>query len=339
MAVPAYFDAHCDTLSRLTHHKTPLFDNDYHISLKKASVFPHYAQVFAIFNDAGAAMRRTCRTETEFTVRLRTGDFSLDLDGAYAGYRAQLACLDDALAREENRLILCGNAREIERAWAQGYAAAVLAVEGAEQLARTTLEEVYRAGVRIVTLTWNYPNALGGSCIAGGGLTDAGREFVKKANALGVLIDLSHGSDALFWDVLKISKRPVLASHSNSRAVFPHRRNLTDEQFSALVRTGGAAGINLYADFLSSGSCTLSDVLRHIEHFCALGGEDHITLGTDFDGCSRLPEEIDGIADMTRLADALAAEGYTDLQIEKIFYQNLLRVFREATSDTEGGIV
>ena len=340
MAIPVYyFDAHCDTLSRLTRSGASILDNNFHISLKKASVFPHYAQVFAIFNDAGAAMRRACSTQDEFTERLRAGDFALDLDSAYAGFQAQLACFRDALAQEENRLCLCTNAEDIERAWAQGRTAAVLAVEGAEQLARTTLDEAYHAGVRIVTLTWNYPNMLGGSCVCGGGLTDAGRDFVRQANRLGMLLDLSHGSEALFWDVLEVSEKPVLASHSNSRAVFPHRRNLSDEQFCALSQAGGAAGINLYADFLSTGACGICDAVSHIEHFFALGGEDHVTLGTDFDGCESLPVGIDSIADMTKLADALAQAGYTDMQIEKIYYKNLLRVFRGAASNTEGGIL
>lgn len=340
MAVPAYyFDAHCDTLSRLTRSGASMRDNDFHISLKKASVFPHYAQVFAIFNDAGAKMRRTCGTQEEFAERLRAGDFTLDLDGAYAGFQAQLACFRAALAQEENQLCLCKSAEDIERAWAQGKNAAVLAVEGAEQLARTTLDEAYRAGVRIVTLTWNYPNMLGGSCISGGGLTQAGRDFVRQANRLGMLLDLSHGSEALFWDVLEASEKPIFASHSNSGAVFSHRRNLSDEQFCALVRTGGTAGINLYAEFISQGVCKISDVLSHIEHFFALGGEDHVTLGTDFDGCADLPEGIDSIADMTRLADALAQAGYSDTQIEKIYYKNLLRLLRGAASKQEGGIL
>ena len=337
MAVSAYFDAHCDTLSRLTRSGASLAGNDYHISLKKASVFPHYAQVFAIFNDAGAAMRRTCRTEDAFLERVRAGEFPLDLDGAYAGYQAQLACMRAALAQEENRLSLCTDADAVEQAWQQGRTAVVLAVEGAEQLAATTLYDAYRAGVRIVTLTWNYPNALGGSYISGGGLTQKGREFIREANRLGILLDLSHGSDALFWDALEASERPVFASHSYSRAVFPHRRNLSDAQFCALVRTGGTAGINLYAEFLTQGACKICDVLAHIEHFFSLGGEDHVTLGTDFDGCSSLPEGIDSIADMTKLADALAGAGYTDMQIEKIFYKNLLRLLREAGSDTKGG--
>ena len=330
-----YFDAHCDTLSRLTHTGASIQDNDFHISLNKASVFAHYAQVFAIFNDAGASFMKTRGTPMEFSTRLRAGEDVLDYDGAYKGYLAQRDTLRALLAQEENRLALCLSADDMERAWAEGKRAAILAVEGAEQLEKTTLADAYADGVRLVTLTWNYPNSLGGSCLFGGGLTEKGRAFVHEANRLGVAIDLSHGAEQLFWDTLEESRRPILASHSNARTVCGHCRNLTDEQFMALVKAGGTAGINLYAEFLSKGKCTLSDVLAHIEHFFSLGGEDSVTLGTDFDGCDRVPEEIASVADMPKLADALASHGYTDEQIEKIFYKNLLRVFREATAKVE----
>ncbi len=307
-----YFDAHCDTLSRLTHTGASIRDNDFHISLQKAAVFPHFAQVFAVFNDSGRGP-----------------------DAAQAGYAAQLARMDALLLAPENNLSLCLSSDDVERAWEENKTAAILAVEGAEQIPDYDLASACARGVRLVTLTWNHENALGGSCVSGGGLTERGRTFVREANRLGVALDLSHGSEALFWDVLAESRRPILASHSNSRAICEHRRNLTDEQFAALAKAGGTAGINLYAEFLSAGRCTLADVLAHIERFFSLGGEDHVTLGTDFDGCDRLPEEIASVADMPRLADALAAHGYTDEQIEKIFYKNLLRVFREATAKVE----
>jgi len=312
MKVNAYFDAHCDTLLRTTRCDGSLYRNDFHISLEKSAKFAHFAQVFAIFNNAGRELAA--------------------LPVACAGYREQLAKFRREMDAHADHIVQARNADELEAAWAAGKSAAILAVEGAEQLSETTLDDAYAEGVRLVTLTWNHANALGGSCVSGGGLTDFGRAFVRRANELGVLIDLSHASDELFWDTLEASRDPIIASHSNSREIHPHRRNLDDGQFMALIQCGGTAGINMYADFLSEGKCEITDVLRHIDHFFTLGGEDNVTLGTDFDGCDRLPEGINSVADMTALADALARLGYTNEQIEKIFYKNLLRVFREVTS-------
>ena len=312
LTVTRYFDAHCDTLSRIAYTCAKLSDNVFHISLKKAAAFSHYAQVFAIFNDSGRG-----------------------LDRAQEGYKAQLDAMDALAADPANRLALCLSADDVERAWARGESAAILAVEGAEQIPDYDLSAAYARGVRLVTLTWNHANALGGSCAEGAGLTEKGRAFVREANRLGVALDLSHGSEALFWDTLEQSRRPILTSHSNAKAICMHRRNLTDAQFSALVKAGGCTGINLYAEFLTTGECTLKDVLAHIEHFFSLGGEDSVTLGTDFDGCDRLPKEIRSVADMPRLAEALSKLGYSETQIEKIFYKNLLRVLREATAKVE----
>ena len=126
-----------------------------------------------------------------------------------------------------------------------------------------------------MTLTWNFQNALAGSCVTGEGLSGQGREFVREAQRLGILLDVSHLSDRAFWDLCEISEKPVVASHSNSRAVCANRRNLTDEQFLALCRLGGTAGINLYGAFLTDGAPTLDDVYRHVDRFLSLGGEGH----------------------------------------------------------------
>ena len=332
MAFSAYFDAHCDTLLRLAKDGGGLFANDYHVSLEKTSSFPRWAQVFALFSDGCPRLENDCHTYEQFLEAVYYGQYAIEFERCRACCELELAALRRELAKEENNLTLCLCAEDIERAWSQGRRAAVLSAEGHEQIALMGLDRAYAEGVRIVTLTWNYGNALGGSCITEDGLTPQGRQFVKDANEKGVLLDLSHGSDALFYDVLSLTSAPVLASHSNSRAVCPHRRNLTDEQFLMLVKNGGAAGINLYSEFVGGKKCDISSLIKHIDHFFSLGGEDHVALGTDFDGCESLPEGIASVADMPRLAEALSEAGYSDEQIDKIFYKNLLRVFREAVS-------
>lgn len=272
----------------------------------------------------------SCRSEEEFITRVKAGEVK-ESPAITAEYHRLLSVFRREIAANAHRIVHCRSAAEIEAAHRAGKLAAVLAVEGAEQLYDIPLREAYADGVRIVTLTWNYENSLGGSCITGGGLSKKGRDFVWEANRLGILLDVSHGSDALFWDVAEQSTKPFIASHSNARAVHAHRRNLTDEQFQAICRAGGVAGINLFADFLTDGSCTISHVVRHIEHFLSLGGAKHIALGGDLDGCGRLPAGIRGVQDIYRIGEELARLGYSDHLIHDLFYNNLHRVFRAVT--------
>ena len=135
---------------------------------------------------------------------------------------------------------------------------------------------------------------------------------------------MSHLSDAGFWDVCVETEAPFAASHSNSRTVCPHCRNLTDLQFSELIRRGGLVGLNLYNNFLRDDGqrATLTDAVRHIEHFCALGGQDILAIGADFDGCEALPEGFSTVADITRLAEELRRLGYPQSTIDGLFYAN-----------------
>jgi membrane dipeptidase len=148
---------------------------------------------------------------------------------------------------------------------------------------------------------------------------------------LGVVVDLSHASERAFWDTAEITKRPIIAGHSNSKTVCPHKRNLTDEQFKALVRLGGVAGINLCPDFLNpSKSAKVADILRHIEHFMGLGGERAVCLGGDLDGIDETPEGIGGIEDYGVLYEALLRLNYPEALVRDIFYNNLLEVLEKA---------
>ena len=321
-----YFDAHCDTISGLFHRGGDLASSGLHVSLEGLETYGPRAQVFALFGDMGSDMRRSCRNEAEFLRRVRAGEVT-EGPRCAALYEALLAEFRRTLALYPDRLLQVLSPADLDRAAEQNKTAAILSVEGGELLHGRTPEEAYRDGVRIVTLTWNYENRLGGSCVTGGGLTDAGRDFVRRCNALGIVVDVSHGSDALFYDVAAVSERPFIASHSNSRAVHPHRRNLTDEQFRVLAEKGGCAGINLFAEFLTEGDCGLSHVIAHIEHFLSLGGEKNVCLGGDLDGCDSLPRGIAGVRDVAKLADELARLGYADSLIHDIFYNNLRRVF------------
>lgn len=143
-----------------------------------------------------------------------------------------------------------------------------------------------------------------------------------------MLVDVSHLSDPGFWDVIDLANHPIFASHSNSRDICPHPRNLTDEQFMALVKNGGVAGLNMCDEFVGQAP-TINTLIEHIEHWLSLGGEENVSLGGDWDGISAMPVGIAGIQDLEKLAEELLRLNYSEAQVDRLFYQNLMRVVRE----------
>ena len=297
MGIP-YFDAHCDTLSVLHSRgaEWSLGANAAQVDIDRLSAYSPAAQVFAIWG---------------------------------GHYEEKLALLRRGLARD-GRAVLCRTAEEVRKANAAGKVAALLSVEGAEILGcsiERLREARERDGLAMINLCWNSDNALCGAALdSGSGLTDAGRAFVRAAQDVGVAVDLSHASERTFWDVLEIAEKPVIASHSNAAALsseFP--RNLTDEQFTALVKCGGGAGLNLCADFIGLGR-DIGACCAHIEHFLALGGEKSLFLGTDFDGIAAVPRGLYGVQDMWKLYEALLERGHSEELVQDIFYGDLLRI-------------
>lgn len=198
------------------------------------------------------------------------------------------------------------------------------------------LDTVYQRGVRIATLTWNHENAIGFPNSAKPQVMQAplkpfGTETVEKMNELGIVIDVSHLSDGGFWDVAHVSSKPFIATHSNSREITNNPRNLTDAMIKAIAKRGGVIGINFAPQFLSGrgdDTSRIRDILRHIRHIRNVGGSDVLAIGTDFDGI-RGHLEIDSPAKMPLLAHVLTKCGMKESELEKIFYKNALRVFRE----------
>lgn len=202
----------------------------------------------------------------------------------------------------------------------------MLSVEGGEMIqSLEDIEYLKSRGVRCIALTWNYANHIaGGADDLGEGLTVFGRAVVRKLNELGILIDVSHLNDKSFYDIAGINTGTLIATHSNSRRICAHRRNLTDDMFNIIKDTGGAAGINLYPPFVhESGVCSVTDVMRHIEHWIEIGGENAIGLGSDFDGVEdNLPEGIRGCEDYYKLLERIDKSF-----IDKISHLNFERVF------------
>ncbi len=304
MKIP-YFDAHCDTALPMYELGKSLNKNGFHIDLERLGAYAPAVQVFAIC----APHRDGMVEKTEWVLEELLRQLSLHSDKA----------------------VLCLSAADIDKAEAEGKIGAMISVEGAEKLGCSIekLKAAYEKGLRIVHLTWNHPNILSGTCVDGGGLTEKGAEFVKAAQAMGVVLDMSHISEKAFWDIQEIAAKPVLAGHSNSRGVCDHIRNLSDEQFTALVKTGGVAGLNMYTDILGHGR-DIDAVLRHAEHFLSLGGEKAICLGGDLDGIPEMPHGMSGVQDMAKLYEAMLKQGWSEDLVRDIFYGNLRRFMERA---------
>lgn len=296
------FDCHCDTGAHAREHGEKLRRNRMQLDLERLSHYSPAGQVFAV-----------CAADDAEPIKFA--------DVSIAFFLEQI--------KENSDIVkLCLNFRDILSAEKEGKIAALLSIEGAEQI--SDIDEAYGQGVRIVHMTWNHDNALCGAAMdSGAGLTQEGKSFVLRAQQLGIMLDMSHVSERGFWDTLSISTRPVIAGHSNARAVCNVTRNLTDAQFTALVKQGGGAGINLYPEFLGLGR-DIDAVFAHIEHFMSLGGERAVFLGCDLDGIEQMPKGISGVQDLGRIYEALLRHNYPERLARDIFRNNILRVMEKA---------
>lgn len=209
----------------------------------------------------------------------------------------------------------------------EGQIGAVLALEGADAIGNDLrkLHILHRLGVRSVGLTWNKANlcADGIEEPRGAGLTELGKQVVQFNNEHFLFTDVSHLSERGFWDVLELADYP-LASHSNSKTICPHRRNLTDEQARALFAKGGYLGIVFYPPFVKrEGEATIADVIKHIEHFCALGGARHLGFGSDFDGIEQHIKGLENASMYQNLINELLKH-YKEELVRGFAYQNFL---------------
>ena len=305
-----YFDLPCDTISECHDRRVGLRHNDLHWSLERAGIFQPAAQVFAIF------------VHDRFRKEAAADRF----DALYGTFVEQMKENAGAIA-------FCRTGGELQTAFQDGKAAAVLSIEGGGALGGQieNLRKAYDKGVRILTLTWNGRCELGDGVGAtdpdAGGLTLFGLDVVREMERLGMVVDVSHLSQAGFRDVAAHSTRPFIASHSNSKAVCAHRRNLTDRQFAEIVRRGGLVGINLCRNFLTEdgNAAMMTDILRHVEHFLSLGGEEVLAVGGDLDG-STLPDGFSGVQDLARMYEELLRH-FPQKTVDGIFFNNAARFF------------
>jgi membrane dipeptidase len=318
------FDLHCDTLSLLAAGgEGSLIENGFQVDAEKMRKGGVAAQFFAVFLPAR-------KTVDPLTAGLNM------IDRFYT-----------ELARYPDKIAFAGSAADIVRNRCEGRISALLSIEDSGIIGGSLpmLRLMHRLGVRLVTLTWNDRNQVGspnGSAEdSAEGLTDQGIEFVHEMERLKMLTDVSHLSDAGFYDVCRELKGPFVASHSNARAVTSHCRNLTDDMIRRIADHGGVIGVNffglftepynrddIYAPYEQKGA-VLGDVVRHIKHIVKVGGIDCAALGSDFDGINTVPEGLENCARLPALFEALEKAGFSTGNLEKIGFRNSFRVIRE----------
>lgn len=310
------FDLHCDTALALLgdglNESGSLRSNCCHIDLNRASQLPGFAQCFACFTTPSMTQQYGRSPVTVFEL--------------------ELATILREIEKNKDLIGLAYSAGDVISNLKKGRMSAILSIEGPAGFGYdpALLEDLYKIGFRLTTLGWNESSPLAGSHITGEGLSDEGREYVREAQRLGMLVDVSHISDKAFWDIMECSEAPVIASHSNSRSICNSSRNLTDDMFRVICESGGVVGINLYANFLGD-SPTLDTVADHILRFLELDNSGlHIALGADLDGCDKLPEGFAGVQDYPALEQTLIHRGVDPETVHNIFWNNALGVLQNA---------
>ncbi|MBM6918402.1 dipeptidase [Intestinimonas butyriciproducens] len=317
-----FIDTHCDTMGECiarSEGKVTLQNNPGHINMEKLIRGGAMAEFFAIFiptHDSGAGKGVTLPPYDYFQF-------------VYKAYLKELEANKDVLAPACNYDDIMANK-------AAGKVSSVLTVEDGVPLEgkMERLEEFYQKGVRLISFTWNYENSLGfpnskDPEIMNRGLKQFGLDCIERMNEMGMLVDVSHLSDGGFWDVVKHSKKPFIASHSCCRALCNHTRNLTDEMLHALGEKGGVVGINFASQFLNEGAeyTDIQSVVRHMLHIRDKAGLDALGFGSDFDGITSTLEFKD-YTGLPLIVDALKPH-FTDDEIDKICSGNMLRLIRD----------
>jgi membrane dipeptidase len=244
----------------------------------------------------------------------------------------------------EGRFKVCRSVADIRMALAEGQIAAIFHIEGAEAIdvELKALDVLHKAGLRSLGIVWSRDNLFGRGvpfrfpCTpdTGPGLTEPGKALVRRCNELRILIDVSHLNEKGFWDVARHSSAPIVATHSNAHALSASSRNLTDEQIRIIGKSGGMIGLNFANGFLRADGRWQSEngldtMMRHLDHMMKLAGEDHVGLGSDFDG-ARIPSQIGDASGLPRLVEAMKAHGYGEELTKKLCAENWMKVLERS---------
>ncbi len=299
-----FFDLHCDTIVFAHQKMEGLRENSMHISLEKGGSLNKWCQTYAIYVPDRVEAAQALDYVTEY-----------------------LAYFHEQMELNQDLVVKCTSGEEIEQAAQSGRFAAVLSIENGRAFGDDmgNIERYYKAGVRIASLTWNNPTLLAGGAMSDQGLTDLGKAALREMERVGMVLDVSHASERTFYEAAECYSKPFIATHSNSSAVYPHRRNLTDDQFAAIKARGGLVGLNFYKGFISERG-TIDDLVEHADHFLSLGGEDILAMGSDFDGAEIEPN-LDSIEKVENLANAMLRKNYSETLVNRIFYDNAYDFF------------
>ncbi|MDO4504136.1 MAG: membrane dipeptidase [Clostridia bacterium] len=300
-----FFDLHCDTLYRMTFENKEIYRNDLHVNLKSAEKIEKYLSCFAIW----------------IPDSVRNMNAEIFFDKAVRKLKEQELLYCDLFD-------VCKNSKDLENFKNNKCknSGIILTVEGGAVL-NSKLERIKvlkDAGVKILTLTWN------GSCEFGdgvlvdnaGGLTEFGIKAVQMLEESSIIVDVSHASEQLFYDVCDYSKKPFIATHSNFKKICNNKRNLTDSQFREIAERGGLVGITFCKKFLSECSeVNYDDVLKHVYHFLELDGEKVVSIGSDFDG-AEVPDCLNGIGCVENLYEYFLSKRLSENLVDDIFFNN-----------------
>lgn len=304
-------DLHCDTSSRLLYENLRLNRSICKVDIEKLKKAEAKAQVFANF---------------------------IELDSVkdpYKEFKRMYNNLINEIDKNSNDIVVVRNLKDLEEANNCNKIGAFLAIEEGEVLQGKIerVKEMHDLGIRFITLTWNFKNSIGypnyNFEYKDKGLTNKGKEIVLEMENVGIIPDCSHLSDGGFYDLLNICKKPFVATHSNSRTITNHPRNLTDDMIVKLANKGGVMGLNFCSDFLGNSKIsTIDEMIKHIKYIRNIGGTDILALGTDYDGIEN-EVEIKNMGEINILAERLLKEGIGSSEIDKIFYKNVERVIKE----------
>lgn len=341
--LPLIFDGHNDLLFRLFEENAAdpsagfLNGRAGHIDLPKAKIGGFGGGFFAIYVPSPDELIDTL-------TQMKNPPYDLPLPSAMTQEAALPIAMQQAahlIALEKTgTLKICTSTAEIKTCLANGIIAAVMHMEGAEAIDEDlyALEVFYQAGLRSLGPVWSRPTIFGhgvpfrypSTGDIGNGLTDAGKRLVKRCDELGIMLDVSHLNEKGFWDIAAISSNPIVATHSNVHAICPHARNLTDDQLKAIKESQGVVGLNFAVAFTRPDGAMdenteLADLLPHLDYLIEHLGEDHVGLGSDFDG-AHIPHEIKDISDLGNLRRVMRDHGYNDHLMNKLCHENWIRV-------------
>lgn len=294
-----FFDLHCDTLYKVISEDSDINNNSYEVSVGKTIELDTWCQCFAVWIPDSVSADKGMRLFLQAAHALERDVNKYGL----TSFDSDLSCNKKYIFTLENAAFLANNIRNVDL--------------------------LLKHNVKMVTLTWNAENCIGGGADAQKvGLKSFGKECIRVLESKGIVVDLSHASDKTFYDVVEVSTKPIAVSHSNSRVICPHNRNITNDQFVEIIKRNGIVGLNFHKDFLSLQThvASINDILKHTEHFLSLGGENSIAIGSDFDGADPVLELSD-ISKIANLYESYLKIGYNEQLVQKIMFNNAYNFF------------